>query len=66
MKLAGRAPGTPFATGWPPATQPGQPPSVSLLSHGYQYLTEQRYDQMEPVLAIVRGEDASGPPDEPA
>jgi glutamine synthetase len=32
----------------------GQPPSVSLLSHGYQYLTEQRYDQMEPVLEIVR------------
>jgi len=36
------------------ASQPGQPPSVSLLSHGYQYLTEQRYDQMEPVLEIVR------------
>jgi glutamine synthetase len=34
--------------------QPGQPPAVSLLSHGYQYLTEQRYDQMEPVLEIVR------------
>jgi glutamine synthetase len=31
-----------------------QPPSVSLLSHGYQYLTEQRYDQMEPVLEIIR------------
>ena len=36
------------------AGQPGQPPWVSLLSHGYQYLTEQRYDQMEPVLEIVR------------
>jgi glutamine synthetase len=36
------------------ASQPGQPPDVSLLSHGYQYLTEQRYDQMEPVLEIVR------------
>jgi glutamine synthetase len=36
------------------AGQPGQPPSVSLLSHGYQYLTEQRYDQMEPVLDLVR------------
>jgi glutamine synthetase len=34
--------------------QPGQPPDVSLLSHGYQYLTEQRYDAMEPVLEIVR------------
>jgi glutamine synthetase len=36
------------------AGQPGEPPQVSLLSHGYQYLTEQRYDQMEPVLDIVR------------
>jgi glutamine synthetase len=36
------------------AGQPGRPPDVSLLSHGYQYLTEQRYDQMEPVLEIVR------------
>jgi glutamine synthetase len=36
------------------AGQPGTPPSVSLLSHGYQYLTEQRYDQMEPVLEIIR------------
>ena len=36
------------------AGQPGTPPRVSLLSHGYQYLTEQRYDQMEPVLEIIR------------
>ena len=36
------------------AGQPGRPPSVSLLSHGYQYLTEQRYDQMEPALEIIR------------
>jgi glutamine synthetase len=36
------------------AGQPGQPPQVSLLSHGYQYLTEQRYDQMEPALEIFR------------
>ena len=36
------------------AGQPGQPPSVSLLSQGYQYLTEQRYDQMEPALEIIR------------
>jgi len=34
--------------------QPGQPSVVSLLSRGYQYLTEQRYDQMDPVLEIVR------------
>ena len=36
------------------AGQPGRPPDVSLLSHGYQYLTEQRYDQMAPVLDIIR------------
>jgi glutamine synthetase len=36
------------------AGQPGQPPSVSLLSHGYQYLTEQRYDLMAPALEIIR------------
>src|SRR4051812_13032637 len=36
------------------AGQPGEPPEVSLLSQGYQYLTEQRYDQMEPVLDIIR------------
>ena len=36
------------------AGQPGTPPSVTLLSHGYQYLTEQRFDQMEPVLEILR------------
>jgi len=36
------------------AGQPGQPPQVSLLSHGYQYLTEQRYDQMEPALDVIR------------
>jgi glutamine synthetase len=36
------------------AGQPGQPPQVSLLSHGYQYLTEQRYDLMEPALDVIR------------
>ncbi|UHC19374.1 glutamine synthetase family protein [Methylobacterium currus] len=36
------------------AGQPGTPPEVALLSHGYQYLTEQRYDLIEPVLEIVR------------
>jgi glutamine synthetase len=36
------------------AGQPGEPPRVSLLSHGYQYLTEQRYDLMEPALEIIR------------
>ncbi len=36
------------------AGQPGAAPEVSLLSQGYQYLTEQRYDQMEPALDIIR------------
>ena len=36
------------------AGQPGEPPEVALLSHGYQYLTEQRYDLIEPALEIVR------------
>ena len=44
------------------AGQPGTPPDVSLLSHGYQYLTEQRYDQMEPVLEIIRARRAGARP----
>jgi glutamine synthetase len=34
--------------------QPGSPPSVSLLHQGYAYLTEQRFDTIEPVLDILR------------
>src|SRR6266851_3963996 len=33
---------------------PGEPPDVSLLNQGYQYLTEQRYDEMDPILEILR------------
>jgi glutamine synthetase len=45
------------------AGQPGTPPEVEpldpqarleLLSTGYQYLTEQRYDQIEPVVELLR------------
>jgi glutamine synthetase len=36
------------------AGQPGRPPGVSLLSRGFQYLTEQRYDEAEPVLEALR------------
>ena len=36
------------------AGQPGTPPDVSLLTHGYQYLTEVRYDLIEPVMALIR------------
>jgi glutamine synthetase len=34
--------------------QPGAPPRVSILTHGYQYLSELRFDQLEPVLEIIR------------
>jgi glutamine synthetase len=34
--------------------QPGTPPAVSLLNQGYQYLTELRYDQLDPVFEILR------------
>jgi glutamine synthetase len=36
------------------AGQPGTPPEVELLTTGYQYLTEQRYDQIDPVVEILR------------
>ena len=36
------------------AQRPEQPPRTSLLAHGYQYLTEQRYDQLEPVMDLIR------------
>jgi glutamine synthetase len=34
--------------------QPGEPPRVSILTQGYQYLSELRFDQLEPVLEIIR------------
>ena len=36
------------------AGQPGEPPEVELLTHGYQYLTEQRYDMIDPVVELLR------------
>ena len=36
------------------AGQPGEPPEVALLTHGYQYLTENRYDQLDPVAELLR------------
>jgi glutamine synthetase len=38
------------------AGQPGMPPPVSILIQGYQYLSELRFYQMEPVLEIIRRE----------
>jgi len=36
------------------ASWPGEAPQVSLLAQGYQYLTEARFDQLEPILEAVR------------
>jgi glutamine synthetase len=36
------------------ATWPPEAPEVSLLTQGYQYLTESRYDMLDPALAILR------------
>ena len=33
---------------------PGPPPQVAPLNHGYQYLTEQRYDVLDPLLEKLR------------
>jgi glutamine synthetase len=38
------------------AGQPGTPPGVALLTTGYQYLTENRYDLIDPVIQILRKE----------
>lgn len=34
--------------------QPGTPPTVELTHHGYQHLTEQRLDRIEPIVDILR------------
>ena len=34
--------------------QPGEPPDISLLTQGYQHLTEHRYDQFDQVFEILR------------
>ena len=36
------------------AGQPAEPPEVSLLTHGYQYLTEIRLDELDPIFEILR------------
>src|SRR6186713_1668269 len=36
------------------ATWPGEPPDVSLVTQGFQYLTETRFDQIDPILGILR------------
>ncbi|HEX4410717.1 MAG TPA: glutamine synthetase family protein [Xanthobacteraceae bacterium] len=39
----------PDAMAWP-----AEPPAVSHTTHGYQYLTEGRYDQVAPILDVLR------------
>lgn len=36
------------------ATHPASAPEVELLAHGYQYLTEARFDELEPVMELIR------------
>nr|WP_314578025.1 glutamine synthetase family protein [uncultured Pseudomonas sp.] len=36
------------------AGQPGEPPEIGLLTHGYQYLTELRYDAIDHVVEMIR------------
>jgi glutamine synthetase len=36
------------------ATQPATPPAVELLARGFHYLTEMRYDQLDPVIELLR------------
>ncbi len=45
------------------ATWPPEAPEVSLLTQGYQYLTESRFDQIEPAIEPLRkGVEALGLP----
>ena len=36
------------------AGQPGTPPEVELLHQGYNHLTEQRFDRIEPIVDVLR------------
>ena len=35
-------------------TYPAEPPAVSHTTQGYQYLTEARFDQVEPIMEVLR------------
>ena len=36
------------------ASWPADPPEVSLLAHGYQWLTESRMEQLQPIIEVLR------------
>lgn len=38
----------PEQSGWPP-----EPPKVSAIAHGFQYLTEERQDEIDPILQML-------------
>ena len=38
----------PEQAGWPP-----EPPKVEVIAHGFQYLTEERQDEIDPLLQIL-------------
>lgn len=38
----------PEESGWPP-----DPPEVSVIAHGFQYLTEDRQDEIDPILQVL-------------
>lgn len=39
----------PHEAGWPP-----DPPDVSVIAHGFQYLTEDRQDEIDPILQMLQ------------
>jgi glutamine synthetase len=39
---------TPEESGWPP-----EPPKVSVIAHGFQYLTESRNDEIDDILQVL-------------
>lgn len=39
----------PEQSGWPP-----DPPKVSAIAHGFQYLTEERQDEIDPILQMLQ------------
>ncbi len=39
----------PEQSGWPP-----EPPQVSVIAHGFQYLTENRLDEIDPILQLLQ------------
>lgn len=40
-------------------TWPAEPPAVSHTTHGFQYLTEGRYDQVAPIMDVLRRDVAA-------